>query len=704
MTAQDKEITDKVLLTATLASFAVPEAGVYVAAAIGTANLLFDIFCPASPSDPDLDTVDVATLKAELGKVAKQADDNYWKSHISELQSLILAHNDLFMKFWNEMGDVHLTTIDLWESAPGANDGETYIADEPDITLVKDLNTYFNTGDPNGVWLVMDQAKKVLENPDSTDASVIAHRKTESVRLYCLVASTWISYLKAIVIWDWAHNHVLKWDKYVVYLSNNKLYQGGSAAYRAKHDQPQSPLDTANGEIDMKKPDWNTWSGYDPDPKKRIGGPVKDMIDTINKILSYVEGDTITPGLYTTMYNNWYVDRYEKVRDRVGELSIQTDGSKFWYNDSDAKAGGSSPHVAKRELAEIHMEGKRGALIAYWWDYWTQAYALDNVDEEAIRLFGEAIRQWKAARASVNFAVHVVTTTPAGATETLADVAKGFYKSDDYRIAIFDANRAALQIDDIVPGGPELEIDRVDLTLGQRLKLPDKAEINYTIQQVQPGGHLKAIGASFYGSELYDTAIFDANVGNLKVIPWAAGLPGPEVERVWLFAGQLIKLPAKADIGYTFYTTTQADTQNNIKGKGSEALKKIAVECYGHELYDLAVYKANWYRFALNARAKTGLQIDKVFMTAGQILRLWPRDDVGFVLYRITDDDAGNYPDRIIDRYYTYGAMLDKTAVTNAIANANADILSTGQTPAAGTVIRVPVPGTNRDTNLTTDT
>jgi nucleoid-associated protein YgaU len=680
MTDDEKRIADMALSTATLASFAIPGAGAVVAGVIGTAQLLFDIFCPAAPVDPLSQPPTLLDLDNKLNDVVSKIDEQQWQVQISLLADSVLAQNDLFNMFWQSMSAVKLDKIIVDESDQGANDGGDYISDEPDTDLVDDLHTYFDLGKGQNVYLAMTTALKVLQNPGdkTTSASDKLHLRTQNTPLYCVVASTLIAFMKARVIWQWSHDKVLKWEAWLAY--NNEWTNYQRPAYQKKYPVPPvSPLEA--GEKEPKAaPDWNDWS---------TGGPPQEMIETVNKILLYVEGDgtAANPGLYTTMCKNWYTDRPQKIADRLSEISgPYAGGHQGGYIDRDPVSGGTSPLVRNDVLAQLHMDAKCGALIAYLWELWSEQYGLDDVDEDALIAFGETIKEWKEARASVRFTVHTVDTG-----ETLSSIAKAAkgYKSPFYAVSIFDANRKDLTISDPVPGGPVLAIDRVVLTVGQVLTLPNKADLPYTFHQVAKGETLKTIAKAFYGNEQYDAAIFDANsTTGLQVMPFNFTGPFEEVERVALVDNQILKLPSKNDVGYTFYDAKLGDT-----------LQSIALSTYGAERYDLAVYKAN-SRFLkvddFKVQAQGVSPVDATLLGVGQTLTLWRKDDVGFVLYKLTAADI--FPDTVAELFY------GDSTLTTRLLGANEDWITAGnyfpvKIPGAGIVVRVPILGTNRDTN-----
>ena len=463
MITDGKRLVDMTLSTATLCSFAIPGAGAVVASVFGASQLLFDIFCPEAPVDPNAQPPTVADLTNAMNQLAVKVDESVWQADLALLQQSVMTHNDIFMMFWNWMSLVKLDKIIVEDSSPGTNDGGTYIADLADEELVENLDTYFNA--TSGPLVALKTALGVLSNPSdktSTPGQRV-HRRTENTALYCLTASTLIAYCKSWVIWEWGHNHVLKYNAYTAFDKQNRLYWGKDAAYRANHSLPISPLKA--GEKAPKEPDWNAW---------RKSGPVTEMLAVIDQILLYAEvgdGTDLNPALYTTMRTNWYTDRPQKVRDRLGKLSLQNNGAAFWYFDSET--GETSPNVPEKALAELHLEAKSGSLIAYYWDYWSDTYGLDTVTEDAISRFGDTIQLWKAARASVNFRVHEVQPG-----DTLGSIAahEKDYKSSLYDKAIFDANQQSLTVNP----GTGYEWERVTLTEGQVLTLPDKSTVGFT--------------------------------------------------------------------------------------------------------------------------------------------------------------------------------------------------------------------------------
>jgi LysM repeat protein len=710
-----KSIIDQVLNTAVLASFAIPEVGAVTAAGIGTVQLFFNIFYPDSPTDPSATLATQADLSKAIDDMAGKVDESVWQAKLEDLRDNALAQNHLFMMFWNSLALVKLDTLVVPESSSGKNDGETYIEDEPDQYLVDELYTYFNLGLPQNVFVNLDKAFDVCGHPaDKTStATQLAHRKAENTDLYCLVASTVIAFLKARVLWEWGHNQVLKWNRYQAYLKDYDFRTDPN--YAKSHPPVPSPLEPRE-KPPKNPPDWNNW---------KTSGTVADLLNEINVILLDAEGDGTdeNPGLYTTLVRNWYTDRPQKIADRLSKLSIQTNGSNnYWYADSDSKAGGTSPWVTNRYLAEVHMEGKAGALIAYWWDNWSNAYALDNVKEDALTGFAEVIQLWKQARASVTF-----TAYPVAKGETLDSIAKKHYGSELYNKAIFDFNLTKLepQVKNI-PNSTLQEWERVTLDVDQVLCLPAQEDVDFflytltaddqyfstisekffydrtlrgplddanpdiddptsagavirvpalpetpqiaakfTFYRVNKGDTLGTIAATQYGSDLYGVVILDANRRMLKTSDY-------NVTGVTLKEDMIIRLLDKTELGFTFYTVQKGDT-----------LKSIATSQYASWLYSLAIYDANKHvRGAPGVRL--GAYWDQVVLTAGDVLKLLDKANVeanDFFLYELASTD--NYPDGIAAKFY------GDSSFSGFVKNMNADVAN----PAVGTQIRISVEG-----------
>ena len=489
MITDQKRITDMLLSTATLASFALP-GGPVIAGTIGTVQLLFDIFVPGIPQDPGARAPTLGDLQLALNDLAGKIDEDLWQKDFATMEQVMLTQNDKFMSFWNWMASVKLDKIDVPESAvPGAKVGASFIVDTADYDCRKQLESYCNTGLPDNARDALLTALRIIANPsdkNSTPAQLVL-RKTQNTSLYCLVASTLIAYYKAVVIWQWGHDHVLKYNAYNAYDRLNRLWS--NPAYAANHSQPISPLEPT--EQPPGEPDWNSFSqpvkvAITAQPSLQLK-PVPAMLQIINEILLHAEGDgTDThPGLYTTMFKNWYIDRPKKITDRVKSLSIQTDASKYWYHDS--ATGEVSVKVDNRQFAEFHMEAKRGSLIAYYWEHWTQAYGLNGVTEDAITAFGDAIKLWKQARASIDFKVY--TVVPGDTLPSIARKAKflrldgtnaPWYPSPLYDKAIFDANKILA-----TPSGTgTINWTQAQPITGQLLTLPDPKSAGFTIYTV----------------------------------------------------------------------------------------------------------------------------------------------------------------------------------------------------------------------------
>jgi len=658
-----KSIFSQVLSTATLASFAIPGAGAVVAGAIGTIQLLFEIFCPDAPTDPSATPATQADLSKAVSDLAGKVDESVWQAKLEDLRDSVLAQNDLLTMFWTSMSLVKLGLLVVPESAPGKNDGKPYVQDEPAQYLVDEFKTYFNLGATPNVFVNMDTAFKVCGHPaDKTSkATQLAHRKAENTDLYCLVGSTLIAFLKARVLWEWGHNQVLKWNRYEAYLKDYNYRT--DLAYATSHPPVPSPLEP--GEPAPKDaPDFNEW---------KTSGVVPDLLSTISAILLDAEGDGTDayPGLYTTLVRNWYKDRPSKIADRLSKLSIRTDGSNYWYADSDVKGGGTSPQVAYRQLAELHMEAKAGALMAYWWDYWSEAFAVDTIKEEALTGFAQILQLWKQARASVSF-----TAYPVVQGDTLSSIAKKHYGSELYNKAIFDFNRKKLQPKvKIIRNSPLQDWERVVLDEGQVLSLPAQEDVDFflftptdaeayptsvcqnffkdpnltaplyavnkdiggagdagtdiripvlpetpqaaakfTFYKVKKGDTLSSIATAHYGSPLYDLVILDANRRMFKIKDY-------NVAGVALKEDMIIRLLDKTDIGYAFYTVQKGDT-----------LKSIAAAQCGSSQYDQAIYDANENVIRWQVAAGPGALKDLVVLKDGQVLKIPLKDVPGWAL------------------------------------------------------------------------
>jgi nucleoid-associated protein YgaU len=710
-----KSIIDQVLNTAVLASFAIPEVGAVTAAGLGTIGLFFNLFYPDAPDDPSATPATQADLSKAINDMAAKVDESVWQAKLEELRDNALAQNDLFMMFWNSLALVKLDELVVPESSSGKNDGETYIQDEPDQYLVDELKTYFNLGLPENVFVNMDKAFKVCGHPaDKTSTPTqLAHRKAENTDLYCLVASTLIAFFKARVLWEWGHNQVLKWNRYQAYLKDYNYRT--DPTYAKSHPPVPSPLEPTE-KAPKNPPDWNDW---------KTSGPVPDLLDDISEILLDAEGDGTddNPGFYTTLVRNWYKDRPQKMADRLSKLSIQTNGSNYWYADSDTKAGGASPWVTNRHLAELHMQAKAGALIAYWWDNWSDAYAIDNVKEDSLIGFAKVIQLWKQARSSVTFAA----SDPVAKGDTLNSIAKKHYGSELYNKAIFDFNRTKLQPQvKKIPNSTLQEWERVTLEVGQVLGLPAQEEVDFflytltaddqyfsticekffydrtlrgplddangdiddptsagaviripvlpetpqmaakfTFYRVKKGDTLGSIAAAQYGSDLYGVVMLDVNRRMLKMSDY-------NVAGVTLKQDMILRLLDKTDIGFSFYTVQKGDT-----------LKTIATSQYGSWLYSLAIYDANQHVQGAPV-VRRGAYWDQVVLTAGDVLKLLDKAKVeanDFFLYELAPAD--DYPDGIAAKFY------GDSSLSGFVKNMNADVSN----PGIGTQIRISVEG-----------
>jgi len=709
-----KSIIDQVLNTAILASFAIPEVGVVTAAGIGTVELFFNLFYPDA-DDPSATLATQAALSKAINDMASKVDESVWQAKLEDLRDNALTQNDLFMMFWKSLAQVKLDKLVVPESSKGKNDGETYIQDEPDQYLVDELETYFNLGLPENVFVNMGKALKVCGHPADTTSTPtqLAHRKAENTDLYCLVASTLIAFLKARVLWEWGHNQVLKWNRYQAYL---KDYDYRTDPVYAKSNPPvTSPL-APKEKAPTQPTDWNDW---------KKAGVVADLLENIDAILLDAEGDGTqeNPGLYTTLVRSWYKDRPQKIADRLSKLSIQTNGSNYWYADSDTQTGGTSPWVTNRYLAEVHMEGKAGALIAYWWDNLSNAYAIDNVKEDALIGFAKVIQLWKQARASVTFSV----SDPVAKGDTLNSIAKKHYGSELYNKAIFDFNRTKLQPQvKNIPNNTLQEWERVTLEVGQVLSLPAQEDVDfflytvtaddqyfysicekffydrnlrgpldyvncdigdptsagaviripvlpetpqvaakYTFYRVKKGDTPGSIAAAQYGSDLYGVVVLDANRRMFKINDY-------NVAGVTLKEDMIIRLLDKTELGFSFYAVQKGDT-----------LQTIATSKYGSWLYSLAICDANKHVLGPPGMRR-GAYWDQVVLTAGDVLKLVDKANVeanDFFLYALAPTD--DYPDGIAARFY------GDSSHSGFVKNMNADVAN----PGIGTQIRISVEG-----------
>jgi nucleoid-associated protein YgaU len=710
-----KSIIDEVLNTAVLASFAIPEVGAVTAAGIGTVGLLFNLFYTDAPTgDPSLSPVDKQDLQNAVTEIANLVDDKLWQANISVNGNSVLDDNEDLLSTWKKLARYQLDKLVVPESTPGANDGDEYIRDKPNQSDAKDLEGYFfGSSKPD-----LRPKFTFYRNPGdaSSTANQLAHRKAENTGPYCLAASNWISFDKAKVLWEWSHNVVLKYNRYQAFLKDshyrlNAAYASSNPVAVEDPLEKNPPEDPPTG-----PPDWNDW---------KTSGPVADMLDHISEILLNAEGDGTddNPGLYTTLVRSWYKDRPQNVADRLSKLSIQTNGSNYWYVDSDPKAGGTSPWVTNRHMAEVHMEGKAGALIAYWWDNWSNAYAIENIKEDALTGFAEVIQLWKQGRASVTFSA----SDPVAKGDTLNSIAKKHYGSELYNKAIFDFNRTKLQPQvKNVPNSPLQEWERVTLNVGQVLSLPAQEDVDFflytltaddqyfyticekffydrnlrgplddangdiadptsagaviripvlpetpqiaakfTFYRVKKGDTLGSIAAAQYGSDLYSVVILDANRCMLRMSDY-------NVAGVTLKEDMILRLLDRADVGFSFYTVQKGDT-----------LKTIATSQYGSWLYSLAIYDANKHVQGAPG-VRRGAYWDQVVLTAGDVLKIADKANVeanDFFLYQLAPSD--DYPDGIASHFY------GDSSLAGFVKNMNADVSN----PGIGTQIRLSVEG-----------
>src|SRR5271165_41636 len=126
-----KSVISQVLSTATLASFAIPEVGVVVAAGTGVGQLLFDIFCPDAATDPSVGPATKTDLHKAVEDLAKIVEDTAWRVQIALNGNVVLGQNYELMENWGKLALRNLDTVEVPESSPGAGDGLTYLADEP---------------------------------------------------------------------------------------------------------------------------------------------------------------------------------------------------------------------------------------------------------------------------------------------------------------------------------------------------------------------------------------------------------------------------------------------------------------------------------------------------------------------------------------------------------------------------------------------
>ena len=497
-------------------------------------------------------------------------------------------------------------------------------------------------------------ALRVLANPSdkSSNPLPVLSRKTQYTPLYCLVASTLIGYYKAMVIWQWGHDHVMKYNAYNAYDKQNRRWNGGDPSYKLNHSQPISPLEPT--EQPPGEPDWNDFS--QPEPPGLDGKPVRQlkpapaMLQIIDEILLHAEGDGTddNPGLYTTMMKNWYTDRQQKITDRVSNISLCSDGTRHWYRDSGSSHTDDSPYVRSQALAEIHMESKCGALIAYLWGHWTTAYGLDGVKEEDLKAFGDCVPLWKQARAAVNFKVHKVMkgdtlTSIAQKTKFMGVDGKKapWYSSPLYNRAIFDANyNQALNkqtLDAPAGVGTDWSPDWATATLieGQLLTLPDPSTARFTIYTMSATDDIETLvdrvphdttGSSIHvaGQRAMATLIFAG---------WNRDVAGPYT------AGTTVRIPTIEAL--KIVSSTAVDPHYAVvKGDTLSSITK-SLHWYPSPLYNRAIFDTN-YNHALNknalqAPAGVGTDWSAAWATAplieGQVLTLPAPEAARFVLY-----------------------------------------------------------------------
>ena len=400
--------------TASMVAFALPGGQTFGAALI-IADFILGM-CPDStvPSSPvtEADLVKaVADTKANIAQAL-------WDDHIDDTTVGIAPLKTQFDSLW---ADVHQLGYDRQSST----------ITSVDDTFVPHVDGYFNLLDQDAIANKLEAYRLSLEIPKQTAAAAltplqILEHHTKTTGLYCLIASLHVAYLKAAVTWRWgfilAKN--IRRDEYDKEIADwtaeaQDPYTGPAfvaANPRSDIDKKYSDLFDAHNQL-YNSVKWENFAKV---------SPVRELKDTVQRILDYCLGTGGNDGLYVSMKKNWdamelMVAGYEGISfDPASPLN----GVGAFVNPGNALL-----ITARQMKAAFQKCLPRGKA---WGDF-ENDHGLTGVVEDDLTKFKETIDAWRTTMASVQFKNYVVQPK-----DTFLSIAKG-----DAALAaqILDTNR-----------------------------------------------------------------------------------------------------------------------------------------------------------------------------------------------------------------------------------------------------------------------
>jgi len=433
-----REMTEMALSTASMVAFAIPGAEP-LAGVLTVAELLVSLLWQDRPIPPEEQPVTVAAFNEAMEGLKDEIRNTLLDAKLQDDTNLIMALIKTFHANWAEATKVKTTSDKL-------NNYYAYdfVQDDTTRAFVESMDCYFAA---TGGTLSLSGPIVNRVRIDAGSSSDALARRNQTFRLFVLVGTLRVSYLKAAVAWRWC-NEVLAVRAWRQWLAADQQWKKNPDP---AHPELQ-PIQPARSVINI--PAWQDWI-------KEPGCPVPQLIKEVNDLLSYAEDqpatatDPASEGVYTTLAKKWPA-RMSNLTARLSQITVTGAGNSYAVSDAGANYA-IGPFPSKLQ-ADKELEVAIGVQIASVWDYWTEEGRLDLIADGEVDEFGKTLQEWKAIRDSVKFQ----TSLPWQGTNTVDDLVATFYKNDLRADRILAANPLIIPSTRKVTPGMQLTIPKLD--------------------------------------------------------------------------------------------------------------------------------------------------------------------------------------------------------------------------------------------------
>jgi hypothetical protein len=380
-----KDLVDMGFGTAVTCSFAIPEVGPGIAAALDTGKLLFDLFYPADKSGQDPLTMlpTMADLKNAMNDLKADVAATVWANQQGVSQANVIAMTDAIADAIRNAGATKTAATPLPGDTTVWNSGVTVALFDPVMA------------NPSPLLVVAD----LIEGK--------ASEKYRSIGLYTLTVSTFLNYCKTAMTWEINEN--LK-----DYLARHATWKTAYDAHRfweatqsgPEPDKPgPEPVYPTDGDHAVGSEDIDQAThvvrGYRSYLGKKPGENIScfttlsmDQAAQRTKYLDQVIADRVAGKAARAIFVKGYLD----------QVTVATDTSTgtttyYWVN---GVTGDKGDPVSLQILAQTQAAAEQGKLRGTYEKQWNDSNIdPDDLTDDDITTLQATLAQWQATVAEL---------------------------------------------------------------------------------------------------------------------------------------------------------------------------------------------------------------------------------------------------------------------------------------------------------------